>query len=200
MFGHGPHRLILTVVCTFIFLGCGDAYEAKYAHLKATQLGSKNPTTPLPENNRNEETSTNTITDPRAPCYLPDTYQSFEIRTQVQSACQLTNKEREINELPPLKLELIHSSVAQEHVEDMVNNGYFDHRDPDGNGFRERLLSSGVSFSFGGENIAYGVPLAQEVVELWMNSGPHRQNILNNKHNKIGIGYYDTYWVQVFTD
>lgn len=181
--------------------GCGQAPEAKYANLKTTQLGSKNPTTPPPTTGGGGTPPPQTsITDPSDPCYLPDDYMTFEIRSQVQAACQFTNTEREMSGRPPLELELIHSSVAQGHAEDMVNNGYFDHRDPDGNGFRERLLDSGVDFNFGGENIAYGVPLALEVVDLWMGSGPHRQNILNNNHTKIGIGYYQTYWVQVFTD
>lgn len=200
MTGSGLRHLILSTICTIVFIGCGDAYEAKYASLKTAQLGSKNPTTPIPDSPDDEVPPQNAITDPDDPCFLPETYQTLEIRTQVQSACEITNTEREMNGLPPLELELIHSTVAQEHTVDMVNNGYFDHRDPDGNGFRERLLASGVDFNFGGENIAYGVPTALEVVDLWMGSGPHRQNILNSNHTKIGIGYYQTYWVQVFTD
>jgi uncharacterized protein YkwD len=58
----------------------------------------------------------------------------------------------------------------------MVVHGYFDHRDPDGNGFRDRLIENGVQFDFGGENIAFGYFLGLEVVNTWMNSPSHRQN------------------------
>ena len=55
-----------------------------------------------------------------------------------------------------------------------------------------------------GENIAAGYQSPSEVVEGWMESEGHRENILNPAFTKIGVGYHYTgtdmvhYWVQMF--
>jgi hypothetical protein len=50
-----------------------------------------------------------------------------------------------------------------------------------------------------GENIAWGYTTPQGVMNGWMNSQGHRNNILNSEFWEIGVGYYDgNYWVQDF--
>ncbi len=53
-----------------------------------------------------------------------------------------------------------------------------------------------------GENIAMGQRTPQEVMNAWMNSKGHRENILNASFDTIGVGYYEEngvyYWVQLF--
>ena len=60
----------------------------------------------------------------------------------------------------------------------------------------------GVSYRSAGENIAYGYPMPQKVVEGWMNAEGHRKNILSASFSKIGIGCYKSngvlYWSQFF--
>ena len=56
-----------------------------------------------------------------------------------------------------------------------------------------------------GENIAAGQGEPKDVVEAWMNSPGHRDNIMNKDFKKIGIGYceggeYGAYWAQLFAD
>lgn len=197
----------MLILASFTFLvGCGEAYQAKYANLKNQQLGVKNPTavpgqvTEEPEDNTTPPPTQNAIEDVNDPCFLPKNYIDATTLSNIQSACLYTNIERENSGLPPVELELVHSTVAQTHAEDMVLKGYFSHTDQEGNNFRDRLLNAGVNFSNGGENIAYGVLSGIEVISLWMSSGPHRVNILKPEYTKMGIGYYQTYWVQVFTD
>lgn len=55
----------------------------------------------------------------------------------------------------------------------------------------------------GGENLAFGYDNASEVLEGWMNSPTHRENILYPTFNKISISIYTaddgtTYWAQEF--
>lgn len=62
--------------------------------------------------------------------------------------------------------------------------------------------------SAGFENIAWGQQTIDEVIRVWMNSPGHRQNILNRKHTKLGVGFCgkrntdgslsNIYWVQRF--
>jgi uncharacterized protein YkwD len=53
-----------------------------------------------------------------------------------------------------------------------------------------------------GENIAYGQPDAKSVMDTWMKSTGHQNNILNPNFTHIGVGYISknntAYWVQLF--
>lgn len=60
-----------------------------------------------------------------------------------------------------------------------------------------------ISYTAAGENIAYGQPTAQAVMDAWMNSPGHRANILNRSYTQIGVGAVSDsngilYWTQDF--
>ena len=83
----------------------------------------------------------------------------------------------------------------------------FDHMRPNGTTCFTVLDDVGYAYMCSGENIAAGQPSADKVMTAWENSQGHRQNILNSKYKKIGIGYYEDptkpyryYWVQIFAD
>jgi uncharacterized protein YkwD len=92
-------------------------------------------------------------------------------------------------------------TAARLHAEDMAVNDYFDHTSQDGRTPTDRANDQGYEGGVG-ENIAYGYPDAEAVMEGWMNSEGHRANILNCGYDAIGIGAYDRdgtiYWVQMF--
>ncbi|SDL49367.1 Cysteine-rich secretory protein family protein [Glycomyces sambucus] len=92
-------------------------------------------------------------------------------------------------------------TAARLHAEDMAVNDYFDHTSQDGRSPTDRANAQGYEGGVG-ENIAYGYPDAEAVMEGWMNSEGHRANILNCDYDVIGIGAYDRdgtiYWVQMF--
>ncbi|MQM24894.1 CAP domain-containing protein [Glycomyces albidus] len=92
-------------------------------------------------------------------------------------------------------------TAARLHAEDMAVNDYFDHTSQDGRSPTDRANAQGYEGGVG-ENIAYGYPDAEAVMEGWMNSEGHRANILNCGYDVIGIGAYDRdgtiYWVQMF--
>jgi uncharacterized protein YkwD len=51
------------------------------------------------------------------------------------------------------------------------------------------------------ENVAYGQPSPQSVMQAWMTSPGHRRNILNSRYTEIGVGYVNNgrpYHTQVF--
>ncbi|WP_245533505.1 CAP domain-containing protein [Actinoalloteichus spitiensis] len=90
-------------------------------------------------------------------------------------------------------------AAAQRHSEDMARQSYFSHSSPDGRGFVERANEAGYPRA-AGENIAMGARDARQVMDMWMESPGHRQNILNCSVVAIGVGL-DTdgwYWTQVF--
>lgn len=66
----------------------------------------------------------------------------------------------------------------------MARRGYFDH-----GAFAVRLRRFGVRAPYIGENLAYGTRLsAGEVVRMWIESPPHRENLLDRGFRRVGVG------------
>ncbi len=82
---------------------------------------------------------------------------------------------------------------------DMYDNSYFSHDSPTYGSPFDMLDFFGIEFTYAGENIALGQRTPADVINSWMNSPGHRKNILNSSYGNIGIGYYDRYWTQMFT-
>jgi uncharacterized protein YkwD len=96
--------------------------------------------------------------------------------------------------------ELIVASLRQSDY--MADTGNFGHLGRDGSTFVARARAAGYARP-AGENIAWGFPTADEVMDAWMASPPHRGNILNCAARSIGTGVrYATdgtpYYTQVF--
>lgn len=128
-----------------------------------------------------------------------------------------TNEQRSQNGLPKLVLDHKLSDIARLHSVDMANRNYFSHDSPEGTDPTQRGANAGYDcrknygsyYTYGlAENIAQnwlytsymtkGVrtsytwhteeSLARDIVDGWMASAGHRENILTSTYNKIGIG------------
>ena len=91
--------------------------------------------------------------------------------------------------------------AAQQHTQDMANNHYFSHTEPDGDTLTDRLNQAGYHYSSAGENIANGQTTPEAVMEAWENSPGHRANLLNADFTDFGAGYVDAardLWTQDF--
>jgi uncharacterized protein YkwD len=75
----------------------------------------------------------------------------------------------------------------------MACNGFVSHTGSDGSGVRDRVERQGYDWSWIGENIyctsdtSSGAP--QRVFDWWMNSAPHRANLMSPNYTQIGLGY-----------
>ena len=105
---------------------------------------------------------------------------------------------------PPVTLSGTLSNVAFGHASDMALNGYFEHEDLRGNSPADRVRATGYKEKLVGENIAYGPKSVDEVVQGWLNSPGHCENIMDLRFGEMGIGYAKNqaskpviYWVQV---
>jgi uncharacterized YkwD family protein len=117
---------------------------------------------------------------------------------------RLVNIERSKQGLPSLTLDNKLSEVAEKKSWDMKAHNYFSHQSPTYGSPFDMLKQAGISYRTAGENIAAGYPTAKAVVDGWMNSEGHRENILNPAFTKIGVGYVtggsqNGYWTQLFT-
>jgi uncharacterized protein YkwD len=90
------------------------------------------------------------------------------------------------------------AAVAQAHSRDMVDRGYFSHTNPDGESPFDRLASAGVGYSGAAENIAYGYPTGDAVLQAWLDSPGHRANIENCSLTEHGVGLEGTHWTHLF--
>jgi uncharacterized YkwD family protein len=122
------------------------------------------------------------------------------VSAYVQQVIDLTNAQRSKNGLPALKHDTQLSGVAQKKSLDMAQNNYFSHTSPTYGSPFDMMRDFGVTYRSAGENIAQGQRTPQEVVNAWMNSAGHRQNILSTNFTHIGVGYEKSgnHWTQMF--
>ena len=122
----------------------------------------------------------------------------------------LVNQERSTVGLDPLAIDSQLDTAANLHTDEMVQADRMSHQLPGEAGLGDRVSDTGYNWSRLAENVAAGYTTPEAVVDGWMNSPKHRQNILNPEFTHMGVGYdnapddipnsYDTdiYWTQVF--
>ena len=107
----------------------------------------------------------------------------------------LHNQIRVQNGLPLLKDNVKLRKAATGHSNDMVTQGFFDHTNPDGDSFVDRIIGAGYAKRNDGwtlgENLAWGtgdLSSATGVMNAWMGSAGHKANILKRAYKEVGIG------------
>ncbi|MGG0937078.1 CAP domain-containing protein [Brevibacillus centrosporus] len=125
-------------------------------------------------------------------------HQQVDASSVMKQVADLVNQERAKAGLKPVELDASLNKVAKAKAADMSNNNYFDHTNPTYGSPFDMMKQFGVSYMTAGENIAMGQRTADEVMNQWMNSEGHRQNIMNPSFTKIGVSFVNGYWVQEF--
>jgi len=115
--------------------------------------------------------------------------------------------ERSFAPAPPVKLSGTLAGVALGHAADMAQHNYFEHEDRAGHSPADRVRAVGYQEKLVGENIAYGPKTADEVVQGWLDSPGHCENIMDPRFAEMGIAYSagraskrGLYWVQLLAD
>jgi uncharacterized protein YkwD len=113
-------------------------------------------------------------------------------RTRALTLC-LLNEERAAEGLAPLRYEARLELASQRHSEDMVRRRFFAHDTPDGVDPQARILATGYAANnaYTGENLAWGERAESspvEIVDAWMRSPGHRENILRPDFTEVGVG------------
>jgi uncharacterized protein YkwD len=129
----------------------------------------------------------------------PAAYAASSGRSLAADVIARTNAIRQEAGCSPVKADERLRSVAQEHASDMARHRYLEHEARDGTSADERITSAGHR-NVTGENIAHGYDSAAEVMDVWMRSAGHRENIEDCAFTHIGVGYAPngSYWVQDF--
>ncbi|MGW5334289.1 CAP domain-containing protein [Streptomyces bauhiniae] len=118
----------------------------------------------------------------------------------VARVVELVNAERAKAGCSPVALNSTLTKAAQDHSADMATHNTMSHTGSDGSDPGSRITAAGYRWSTYGENVAYGYSTPEQVMDGWMNSPGHRENILNCSYKEIGVGLAQpgSYWTQDF--
>ncbi|MCL4502932.1 MAG: CAP domain-containing protein, partial [Deltaproteobacteria bacterium] len=111
---------------------------------------------------------------------------------------QFTNEARRKNGLPALEPDKTLMTLAREKSDDMIKRHYFSHPDPNGKTIRDHyaavrpqtggMIGLGENISVQGKTYNDSTTTARCIVDGFMVSPGHRQNILQPQYTHLGIG------------
>ena len=110
---------------------------------------------------------------------------------------RLHNESRAEHGVGPLCVQENLMAAAQGHAEDMIERDFYAHETPEGLTPGDRITSVGYPFATYGENNnrvsgGYGGDPGRgelrDAFEGWMQSPPHRENLLNPAFREVGVG------------
>ena len=180
---------------------------------KPTATPTPKPTatpTPKPTATPTPEPTATPLPEPTAaPTPIPPVSGKISADVWVQEILRLTNEIRVANGLKAFTApsSALAKAAAIRGTEQVT---LYDHERPDGSLCLTVLAECGVSYSAAGENIARGTADAFSpayIVNLWMGSKGHMENILNPAFTSMGVGYgrdgadetnQNEYFVQLF--
>lgn len=105
------------------------------------------------------------------------------------SLYRLHNQVRKENGLAPLSINSLLINSAKEKAQAMLEADCWSHYCPDGKSPWDFFDDSGYVYLYAGENLAEGFENNDGVMNAWMNSLTHKENILNDQFTEIGIGF-----------
>lgn len=98
----------------------------------------------------------------------------------------LTNDERTKLGLPALKENTVLDTAAEKKAADMFKKDYWAHFAPDGGSPWDFIKQAGYQYEYAGENLAKNFLFSKNVVDAWMNSPTHRDNIAKKEYTEVG--------------
>jgi len=124
----------------------------------------------------------------------------------IRQLLESTNQTREKEGKKPLILIEKLSKAAEQNARYMFEKNYWAHTSPDGVEPWAFILEQEYDYSYAGENLARNFYYSKEVVDAWMKSPTHRENLLSSNYEEVGFavvngvldGYETTLVVQMF--
>lgn len=104
-----------------------------------------------------------------------------------QAVISLTNAQRVAHGLGEVRENQLLNKAAEEKAKNMFTEDYWAHYSPSGKDPWGFIQGAGYRFLYAGENLARNFYTSEEVVDAWMASPSHRDNLLNSKYKEIGI-------------
>lgn len=117
---------------------------------------------------------------------------------------QLVNVEREKQGLSPLQHDSKLAQLAVVKGNDMLKRKYFEHYSPFYGYAWDMAGIFDYSFTIIGENLARNSTSPEAVVQAWLKSTSHKNNMMNKNYTNTGVACVkskdgEIYWVQLFS-
>jgi uncharacterized protein YkwD len=125
-------------------------------------------------------------TSAQSPVKPPEPSLPAKLDPIIEQLVEGHNQERAKEGLPPLKLEARLTKAAQVHAKDMADHQKMTHEGSDESTPEQRVVNAGYHYLRTGENVAVGYRDVAEVILGWMESPPHRKNIMGD-FSEIGL-------------
>jgi uncharacterized protein YkwD len=124
-----------------------------------------------------------------------------ELSKEEKQVLDLVNEQRRRMGLRKLRVNAKLMRTARSHSQNMARYNSMSHYL--GGSVGQRAVAHGYPSSYAAENIAQGQRGAHQVMNVWMASSGHRNNIMSYAYTEIGIGlawssWGTPYWTQVF--
>jgi hypothetical protein len=124
----------------------------------------------------------------------------------IRQLLENTNQVREREGRKPLIISEKLSKAAEQKAKYMFEKNYWAHTSPDGVEPWVFILNQEYDYSYAGENLARNFYYSREVVDAWMKSPTHKENLLSSNYDEVGFavvngvldGYETTLVVQMF--
>lgn len=109
-------------------------------------------------------------------------------RLTIDGVVAQTNKQRSLESLRELTNSEKLNAAAKLKLDDMFKRQYFEHQSPNGDGPADLATKANYSFVMVGENLALGNFVDDSaLVDAWMASPGHRENIMRVGYTEIGV-------------
>ena len=105
----------------------------------------------------------------------------------IQEVVDITNQYRQENGLSELQSNSKLNEAAKQKASHMFANNYWAHYSPDGTSPWWFFKNTGYSYTYAGENLARDFGDSKEVIEAWIASPTHKDNIISPKYKEIGV-------------
>jgi uncharacterized protein YkwD len=106
--------------------------------------------------------------------------ESIEVETDLPELIMAHNRERAEQGKPAVEFDPLLARAAAVQARDMAAHGKMTHEGSDGSTPPERVQRAGYRFQSTAENVAMGYRDTDAVIQGWMESPHHRENILGN--------------------
>ena len=108
-------------------------------------------------------------------------------KISAEQILNLVNEDRAAVGLPALSFNQTLNSAALAKAQDMLKNNYFAHISPSGTKPWEFFRALGYNYAYAGENLALNYSDEYDLINSWMNSPKHRENILSPNYSDLGL-------------
>jgi Cysteine-rich secretory protein family len=118
--------------------------------------------------------------------FLTPTLRARQTSVADQTLLNSANHDRAAAGLTPLKWDPALAKAAHQHALRMAHMNQLSHQFPGEPSMQDRARQAGARFTVIAENVAQG-PTAAGIHTQWMNSPPHRANLLDPELKAVGI-------------